>query len=381
MPAPHPASGVDIDVSIVTSAHDVADARLHREVAALLRAGLSVEVIGLGDAAGGPAGAAVVTRPRRGALGRAWDATRLPFEARGRVVVLLDPDPVPSALLARLVRRRAVVVDVHEDYASLLRDRSWATGAVGSLARAAARGVSRAAARADLVSVADEHVPPSVARSRVVLRNLPDPGLLPPPGPREAAPRALYVGDVRASRGLWAMLAAIEAAPGWTLDVVGPMAPADAAEVERWQRTSSAATRVRWHGRQPPREAWALAAGAWAGLLLLEPTPAFMAAVPSKLYEYLACGLAVVATDLPRTAALLADGGGLTVPSGAAAAAAGWDGRAAGEAAASVLRGWAADPASLEAAVAGAASTREQLRAGAQAYDDWAAAIAVLARR
>ena len=376
MPAPRPASGVDIDVSIVTSAHDVADARLHREVTALQRAGLSVEVIGLGDPAGGPPGAVVVTRPRRGARGRAWDAARLPFVAQGRVVVLLDPDPVPAALLARLVRRRAVVVDVHEDYASLLRDRSWATGAVGAAARAAARGVSRAASRADLVSVADEHVPPSASRHRMVLRNLPDPSLLPPPARREAAPRALYVGDVRASRGLWAMLAALEAAPGWTLDIVGPVAAADAEAVEQWRRTSSASPRVRWHGRRPPQEAWALAAGAWVGLLLLEPTPAFVAAVPSKLYEYLACGLGVVATDLPRTAELLAGGGGVTVPVGAVGEAS-----AVGEAAAAVLRGWEADPAALDAVVASGEGTREQLRAGAEGYDAWAAAIAVLARR
>jgi glycosyltransferase involved in cell wall biosynthesis len=59
----------------------------------------------------------------------------------------------------------------------------------------------------------------------------------------------------------------------------------------------------------PSREAWAITRGAWVGLLLLEPTPAFREAMPSKLYEYLACGLPVVATPLPRVADLLATTG------------------------------------------------------------------------
>jgi hypothetical protein len=39
-------------VTVLTSGHDVADARLHREVAALRRAGLRVEVLGLAEPAG-----------------------------------------------------------------------------------------------------------------------------------------------------------------------------------------------------------------------------------------------------------------------------------------------------------------------------------------
>ncbi|NUP35368.1 MAG: glycosyl transferase, partial [Streptomycetaceae bacterium] len=55
-----------VDISIVSSAHDVADARLHRTAAALLRAGMTVEVIGLGDPAGGPPGTRVVSLGARG---------------------------------------------------------------------------------------------------------------------------------------------------------------------------------------------------------------------------------------------------------------------------------------------------------------------------
>ena len=40
---------------------------------------------------------------------------------------------------------------------------------------------------------------------------------------------------------------------------------------------------------------------------LLDATPAFIEAVPSKLYEYLSCGLAVVSTNLPRSAKIISE--------------------------------------------------------------------------
>ena len=344
----------------------MADARLHRQVAAFRRAGLRVEVLALGDPAAGPTDARVLTRPRRGAAGRASDALLRPWTAHGRVIVVLDPDAVPAARLAGAVLRRAVVVDVHEDYAELARDRSWSSGAAGPVVRGVLAGVTRLASGADLTVVADEQVPPRTARRRLVLRNLPDVSMLPSPAPRDPAPRALYVGDVRRSRGLFAMLETLERAPSWTLDVVGPVAAADQAALDAWLASSPAAARVRLHGRRPPAESWALASGAWAGLSLLEATPAFVAALPSKVYEYLACGLAAVVTPLPRQAELVRGAGtGAVVDSPAAAA--------------EVLEAWAADPASLDPVAAAARSWADRELSGA-AYDELAARVAALAR-
>ncbi|MGN6242631.1 MAG: glycosyltransferase, partial [Motilibacteraceae bacterium] len=162
------------DVSVVTTGHDVADARLHREVAALRRLGLQVEVLGLGDAADGPAGAQVLTRARSGLAGRALAALTVPWRARGRVLVTLDPDARAGAVPAARLRRRRLVADVHEDYAALLADRAWATGAAGRVGAQVAALATRLAGRADLTVVAAAHVPPRQARNRLVLRNLPD---------------------------------------------------------------------------------------------------------------------------------------------------------------------------------------------------------------
>ncbi|GEA83517.1 hypothetical protein CWIS_16015 [Cellulomonas sp. A375-1] len=326
-------------VSIVTSGHDVADARLHREAAALQRAGLRVEVLGLGAASSGPPGATTRTWPRRGALRRAWYALTLPLRTSGDVVVALDPDSAAGARVAQRLRRvvgrrTALVTDVHEDYELLLKDRAWASGLRGGGAAISARLGSRAARRADLLVVADDHLMPDAAH-RLVVRNLADTSMLPAPTPPGATPRAVYIGDLRRSRGLFAMLDAIEAAGGWELDLVGPIAPADREEFLERLASPELSGVVRWHGRQPPREAWTFASGAWVGFLMLDATPAFRDAIPSKLYEYLACGLAVIATDLPRSAAVVREtrAGVVVADTGQAAQA---------------LRAWAADPAELE---------------------------------
>jgi hypothetical protein len=124
------------------------------------------------------------------------------------------------------------------------------------------------------------------------------------------------------------MIDAIAAAPSWSLDIVGPVSPADAAWLEDRLRRADVAGRLRTHGRQPPAAAWRIARGASVGMGLLEDTPAFRAAMPTKVYEYLAAGMAVLATPLPRVEEVLAaSGGGVVV-------------RDAGEAAA-ILEHWA----------------------------------------
>lgn len=324
-----------IDVTILSSGHDVADARLHRHCAALHRAGLRVEVIAKGRADDAPAGAEFRASRSNGMAGRGVQALLLPGRARGRVLITLDPDLIPAARMRRLFSHgRRLAVDMHEDYVALLDDRAWARGPRGAVARIWARTAVTLSRGADLTVVADQHVPPGEAAHRLVVRNLPDLSLLPERGEPDPTPRALYIGDVRASRGLFDMLRAIELAPDWELDVVGPVAARDRERLDAWAAGSPAAARVRLHGRMPPAAAWRLARGAWVGMSLLHSTPAFESAIPSKIYEYLACGLPVLTSPIKRAAELVEKAGaGAAVadPDEAGAALRDWSGGARAE--------------------------------------------------
>lgn len=306
------------DVVVLTTLRDVADARLRRLVDALVAAELSVRVEATGDPTGAPSGVDVETRTRPGRAARFGRSLITPFRATGSVLVVVDPDLFAPALLARrLGRTGAVVADVYEDYSAVLHDRSWARGPAGSIGAAIAWIAERAARHADLTLVADDHVPPATARRRLVVPNLPALDELPSPTEGEDR-RAVYVGDVRTSRGALEMIEAVEAAPPWTLDVVGPVSDQDRSRIEA---AAARTDRVRLHGRLALDRAWAVAEGASVGFALLADTPAYRAAMPTKLYEYFGAGMAVLTTPLPRPAELVRanDAGAVVANAGDAA--------------------------------------------------------------
>ncbi|MGH8774621.1 MAG: glycosyltransferase family protein [Jiangellaceae bacterium] len=306
--------------------------------------------MGIGEPGNGPAGADVRATIRGSLRQRVLRALTMPWRARGAVIVCLDPDVAIGSVPVRVFRRRKLVVDVHEDYGALLDDRAWATGIRGWIARRMVRLASAVAARADLTVVADDHIPPYAhrCRRRIVVQNLPDMSLIAAPGRGDGtALRAVYVGDVRRSRGAQSMIEALATAPGWTLDIVGPVSKDDAPWLAERLAEPDLAGRVRLHGRQPPAAAWRIARDAVVGLALLESTTAFRAAMPTKVYEYLAAGMAVLATPLPRVEELLAESGGGVVVNDA-------------EDASAALRHWTG---------AGAAEL-EKLRAAARVWSD-----------
>lgn len=297
-----------MQISLVSSADEVSDARLHRLCNALVKDGKSVEVIALGKANDAPAG--VKFKKAVGGKKFTWRIIRdltIPFKSKGKVVIVVAPDLLATTWLIAKLRRQKLVADIHEDYLQLLKDRSWAKGVIGFLAGLIARAASQIAKNAALTTVADVHVPPHNAKNRLVVRNLPDTSLITSSGELSSTPTAIYIGDIRSSRGLKKILETAEIATNWRFELIGSVAAADKEYLESWQRTSTAASRVKFHGKLAPKQSWQYAKGAWVGLSLLDATPAFIDAVPSKLYEYLTSGLAVISTDLPRSAKVISE--------------------------------------------------------------------------
>lgn len=325
-----------IDISIISSGANLADARLHRLTRALLRAGLSVEIFAPGLTKNAPQTFEFgqQLKIRKPWLASAWKSTGLlaryyrsrifVLRSHGRVLYAISPEAIaPSFGYAKLLRKK-LAVDLFEDYLQLLKDRAWTSkylGIVGWIAKSDTKSALWFARRAELTTVADVQVPPFNAHNRLVVRNLPDLSLLTKSGVRSATPRAIYIGDLRGSRGLHAMLKVAELATNWEFDFIGGIAPADQLFVDQWLQTNSSNTnssvtdvsqttfskhnssvglRVRFHGKLAPHESWKFAKGAWVGLALLESTPAFIEAVPSKLYEYMSVGLASISSPLPR---------------------------------------------------------------------------------
>lgn len=298
-------------ISLIAPGHDAGDARLFRLVVAMTRLGWDVEYRALGRREAAPPVSRLWTAPRKSMCRRAVRALTWVWSARGEVLLTADLDSAPMAWFVSRLRGQTWVVDVAEDFLPLLDDRAWVPRRLRPALRAIVRLLNWVCSRADLTIVADDHVRPLTARHRFVMRNTADLSLLPDPRPTTAPLRrhAVYVGDLRESRGLRTMVEAVAATAGddepWALDLVGPMNTSD----HDWFVTRAGADtkHITWLGRLNPQQSWDIAVRADVGLCLLEDTPAFQLAMPSKMYEYLACGLPVIATPLPRVAALIDD--------------------------------------------------------------------------
>lgn len=333
-----------LDAAHLTSAHTAPEVRItERELPALARAGLRVALIAA--RMDPPEGAAYPGRrvpDTGGRLGRmllsaprtAWAGWR----SGATVLHVHDAELMPWVLPLRLLGRR-LVMDVHEDLGSRLRDRHWIPGPlrmpVAALARAAEQLLLHGFHR--IVLAEPEALPRYPARSRLV-RNLPlRDELAPGPLPHAARPaRFVHVGRISRSRGLATMLdATARLGPEMRLLLAGPFAPltlrAEAEAHPAWPRIEAPGALSRTAVAEALRTAR-------AGLVLFDDTRQYRATQPTKLWEAMAAGLPVIASDLPAIAEVVRmHRCGVLVPPGDF------------EAAARAMAGILSDPAEAEA--------------------------------
>lgn len=141
--------------------------------------------------------------------------------------------------------------------------------------------------------------------------------LFTPDGPRAdiAGRYVIFVGGLVAWHGIGTMLAALRE-PAWPADVklviVGDGIERDQVEAAKDN------SRLLWLGRQPYEAVPALLRGALAALCVIEDQDGRSASgvAPLKLFEAMACGVPVIASELPfQTEIVRQAGAGLVVPS------------------------------------------------------------------
>jgi glycosyltransferase involved in cell wall biosynthesis len=220
------------------------------------------------------------------ALTRDWD-----------VLILHDPETIPAGLASRLLRRRPVVFDVHEDLPTSIEAKEWVPPWAKPLLRAFARALFWAADRGLVITLAEGGYARLFKGQNVVFPNYPR--YRDWPDVRDDADgSAIYVGDVRVVRGAREALSACLQA-GLPLKVVGPVESSLGVELSRSATESPASLSL--YGRLPNPEALRLIGEVSVGLSLLRAQGNYVESLPTKTLEYLAMGVPVVATDLPGT--------------------------------------------------------------------------------
>lgn len=299
-----------------TVVHHPEDARvLHREIRALLDAGHEVTYAAPFHACAVTpwpelSGVDVPRAAGRSRLRALMGARRALAEhaPHADIVVLYNPE-----LLLALPGQRGlppVVWDVQEDTAAALSMKPWLPAALRPVLRRAVRTAEFAAERRIHLMLAEDgyrdrfRLPHPVVPNTTYVPEAP-----PPPGDD----RVVYLGHLSRARGAADMVATARRLHGHgvRVELIG------GADDEVTPMVSEAHARgvLRWHGFVPNDEALRLVEGALAGLSLLHDEPNYRHSQPTKVMEYVAHGIPVITTPLPRAAELVErHRAGLVVP-------------------------------------------------------------------
>ncbi len=253
--------------------------------------------------------------------GRRWArsarASLLILRGRYDAASVHDPELLPATVIAALIGRR-VVYDVHEDLVAQLRTRPGVPAIVRRGLAAGASVLLRIAASTVPLTLAEGGYASSLGEDHPVFPNLLEEAPLPEPG--DGANAVVYLGDVTEARGALVLL---DAVAGMDTRVELHLAGRCRPDLEARLRAAADAAGVRLtlHGYLDRPAALDLVSRCGVGVAPLLDRPNYRHSMPTKLIEYLAMGIPVVASDLPGTRRLAADlPGTVLVPPGDAGA-------------------------------------------------------------
>jgi glycosyltransferase involved in cell wall biosynthesis len=294
-------------ICVMTSAHPAFDARIfHKQCRSLAAAGYRVTLVAPHSQSLLRDGVDVIATPVRGSrLQRAtlgvWDVFRSSLKEKADVYHFHDPELIPAGLLLRLLGRR-VIYDVHENLPGTFSYKKyipqWLKKPLGA-------GIAILECAASFFFSAVVTATPQLAErfrslGRVaVVRNYPlIEEFMTSAQQRKPANSFVYLGmAIMEERGAKELVEAIGLLPvnlSAKLVLVGAFeSPGFRLLLEAlpgWERTEA------WGVVERDRVADILS-NAVAGLITLHPHPNFLNAFPVKLFEYMAAGVPVIASD------------------------------------------------------------------------------------
>ena len=237
-------------------------------------------------------------------VGLGWKAFRLACRQKADVYHFHDPELLVVGLLLKLLTPAKVIYDVHEDYPSLVRARTRLPALLSKVASLIIDCTERLCARCfdQVITVTDKIRARFPADRTILIRNYPRLDWITPSRKFESADDTctlVYVGGLAAARGVLEMIEALEhvhAEIPFQLKLAGRFV---SSAFEGQVRSLDGFRFVDYLGVLPYAEVARLLVSADIGLLLYRPTPNLMNAWPNKLFEYMAAGLPVVASDFP----------------------------------------------------------------------------------
>ncbi|CAB3649181.1 MULTISPECIES: glycosyltransferase [Achromobacter] len=317
-----------VRVAHLTTAHPRFDVRIfHKECCSLVDAGYQVDLYvadGQGNAQCKGVSIIDVGRPNgriHRMLGKTWIVWNAVRKTDASIIHIHDPELLPIALAFRYMGRK-VIYDAHEDVPRQLLSKPWINPLVRyAIAWPFERLENFIARRCAVVVGATPYIAKrytSQGIHSIAVNNYPIPGELGETSEKsdlavsspDATRNVCYIGGITRMRGAVEMLKALEKTDARMI-LAGPMESealhAELATMPAWKNVDYRGVLDRSAVRDVLHESQ-------LGLVLLHPIPNYLDALPVKMFEYMAAGLPVLASDFPLWRGILdSSGAGICV--------------------------------------------------------------------
>lgn len=294
----------------LTTVHPPFDTRIfHKECKTLAKAGYEVVLIAPHDRDETIKDVKIraVPKPkgRRERMTRtAWRVYCVALQEKADLYHFHDPELIPIGLLLR-ARGKRVIYDVHEDAPRQLLSKFWLPRWSRKVLAWITEAVEDLSARAfdGLVAATPTIAQRFPDQKTVTVQNFPTLDELMPSQTLDTAqehpPLIVYVGGISTTRGIKEMVQAMSLLPESQhvrLILAGLFQPP---ELEAELRQMPGWERVQFLGWQDHQRVAQLLSKAQIGLVILHPIINYLDSYPVKLFEYMAAGLPVIASNFP----------------------------------------------------------------------------------
>jgi glycosyltransferase involved in cell wall biosynthesis len=294
----------------LSTAHSATDIRIFlKECRSLARGGYDVTLIAKAGADEVRDGVQILHIPlaKSGRLTRyvmtSWHVLKKAWACKADLYHFHDPELIPAGVALRLSGAR-VVYDVHEDVPKQILAKDWLPGYLRRPVAGAMRALEWTTTRLCFSGVitATPAIATMFSRKACPVQNFPLPEELGPAVDSQAAtnrpPHIAYVGGITRIRGIIETVDALAhvKTPGAKLKLVGEC---NERETDHRAKSRPGWEKVDAHGWQSRKDAAAIMAACRAGLVVFHPVPNHIEAQPNKMFEYMAAGLPVIASDFP----------------------------------------------------------------------------------
>ncbi len=297
-----------------TTVHSSLKSRsFHRQCLPLAQAGFAVSYVSPADVLGETAGIRFVRLGNSpslfGRISRQIPLLRMLLREHANVYHFQDPQLLPLGMLLKLVFRKRVIYDAYEDFPSMAANKRAVPRELRTLfAKCIAAAERLGTCCFDAITTADSLTMRRLARAgrcrKLVFYNFPNLDFFPAPREVRKTFDFVYRGGLSERAGTFLLLDALRLIASQRRQVrLLLIGYCDSSESERRLRKHTAqlglAEQVEVRGRIRHEEMAAALSEARIGISPLMNIPKFRLNIPVKIFEYWACGLPVIASDLP----------------------------------------------------------------------------------